>query len=347
MITKQVLGRVWRGGMWWLGHAAMLALAVCGCSSEEKLAVNDGLTVDPTSVPCQGAAWSDEVCIPGGEFIMGHDEIPYTPPPCPSGQHCGPGNPPPTDYAPKHKVRLSPYFIDRLPATNKQYRACVEAGQCIDECQVRSKCSGNFFDQYSIHDPRLDDYPVLTVEFEGAVAYCQWMGKRLPTEAEWERAARGSKSYDYPWGNEAPDCSKYACTNDLQPLGWTYLWSVPVGANSGDVSPEGVRDFVTNAVEYIADRYDSTYYDHSATMDPLANGSSAYHVTRGNLSFRGYFAGLFVAYNSMQFPSPAWVRGHMTMGGPRCARNDDGSAALGPQFYKVRQAILSGKQLGQ
>ena len=249
MNAKVVHRNVWNGQRWFVLHCALtVALAATGCSDEAKTDPNDGLTVDPTSVPCQDKAWSDEVCISGGEFIMGHDEIPYMPPACPPGEQCGPGNPPIIDYAPKHKVRLSPYFIDKYPVTNKQYRACVEAGQCIDECQARKKSSGGFWDEYGIHDPRLDDYPVFSVEFQGAVDYCRWAGKRLPTEAEWERAARGVKSHDYPWGNSAPDCSNYVCTMDFQSLGWTHLWSVPVGANVGDVSSEGVHDMVTNAL---------------------------------------------------------------------------------------------------
>jgi formylglycine-generating enzyme required for sulfatase activity len=305
-----------------LSYCALTAvLAAVGCSSNDNPNTNDDLTISPVTVPCQDTAWSDEVCIPGGEFIMGHDALPYVKPPCPPGMLCGPGNPPLLDYAPRHKVRLSPYFIDRFPATNKQYRACVDAGQCQEDCVTRKRCTGGIFNEYSIHDPRLDDYPVLTVELQGAIDYCRWVGKRLPTEAEWERAARGRESYDYPWGNAVPDCSKYVCEMDFQPLGWTQLYSVPVGANVGDVSPEGVREMVTNALEYTADVYDLYYYHRSPVDNPQGPGGTGRHVVRGNHSVRNTLAGSF-EYNGTRFPLPAWEREDSSAGGPRCARND-------------------------
>jgi hypothetical protein len=97
----------------------MTVVVAAGCGTEDKTNANvkddpnDGLVADPTTVPCQSTAWSDDVCISGGEFIMGRKLVPYTPPPCPPGGVCGPGNPPPKDYAPPHIVKLSPLFIDR------------------------------------------------------------------------------------------------------------------------------------------------------------------------------------------------------------------------------------------
>ena len=343
MNTKLDDSRVWRGQVWFVQCAMVVATLVgSGCSGEEN--TNGNLTISSVTIPCEEKAWSDEVCIPGGEFIMGHDLVPYEPPPCPSGQQCGPGNPPREDYAPRHKVQLSPYFIDRLPATNKQYRACFDAGQCEEDCATTKHCTGGIFDEYNIHDPQLDDFPALTVGFDGVAQYCKWMGKRLPTEAEWERAARGRLSNDYPWGNDAPDCSKYACDLAPMPLGWTRLWSVPVGGNTSDISPEGVHEMVTNSRNFVADSYDSAFYGRSPSTNPLANGSGN-NVIRGDLTFHDAINDGVVAFHGTRFPSTAWSRMYRLPGGPRCARTDVTSASAGEQFFLIRQRVLRGDSL--
>lgn len=132
MNAKYKRTRVWKGQERFVPPCALIAVILAtGCTSEEKtipnVDPNGGLVAAPTSTPCQGTAWSDDVCIPGSEFVMGRVAIPYTPPPCPPGDVCGPGNPPPTDYAPPHIVKLSPYFMDRYPATNAEYKACYDA----------------------------------------------------------------------------------------------------------------------------------------------------------------------------------------------------------------------------
>ena len=343
---------VWNGQRWFVLYGTLtVASAIMGCGSEEKVVVavddNDGLVVDPTSVPCKGTAWSDDVCIAGGEFIMGHKEIPYTPPPCPPGEICGPGDPPAKDFAPAHVVKLSPYFIDRYPATNAEYKACYDAGICPGDCNMLQVCGGGHYDENRITDPLLAKYPVATITSEGAEAYCLWKGKRLPTEAEWERAARGAKSFNYPWGNTAPDCTRYPCNPSNMPASWTYYYYPPVGSNPGDVSPEGVYEMMTSALQLVHDAYDYYYYQHAPYENPQGPAApSAFRVGRGNVILGGNTHGSIV-YNGQNLRLPAWVRSSTGVGGVRCARSDEGVTATGEQFFRMRQRVLSGKRIGK
>jgi len=330
----------------------VVALVGGGCGSEEKINIstttnddgNGGLTVDPTAVPCQDAPWSDDVCIPGGEFIMGHNLIPYTPPQCPPDEVCGPGNPPPTDYAPPHVVKVSPYFIDRYPATNAEYKECYDAGMCPGDCKILKSCGGTMYNECRFTDPLQWAYPVATLTAEGAEAYCQWKGKRLPTEAEWERAARGPKSFDYPWGNEAPDCTRYLCNPTDMPASWSKYWLAPVGANPGDVSPEGVHEMITSAIQLVHDTYDYHYYQKSPYENPQGPAPGTYRVGRGDIAYRGRLGG-YVVYNEVKSPPPAWVRVDQGVGGARCARSGSGEMATGEQFFRLRQRVLRGDRL--
>ena len=97
------------------------------------------------------------------------------------------------DEKPPHPVYLDAFWIDRTEVTKAQYQRCVEAGVC-----AAPSCSGT----------GKGDHPVVCVRWQDASKYCAWAGRRLPTEAEWEKAARGTDGGKYPWGNDAPDCSR-------------------------------------------------------------------------------------------------------------------------------------------
>lgn len=281
----------------------------------------------PTFVgsPCSSAKWSDEECIQGGSFEMGHDVLVEHPTPCPDGQVCGPGNPPPTDFAPKHSVTLPPFFLDRLPATNREYRQCFSEGICPDE----AKGGGPFFTEYHMADLTLDSYPMATASAEGALAYCRWKGKRVATEAEWERVARNHGTLDYPWGNHPMSASKPLVS------GWSQPWFAEVGAFAFDTSEEGIKDLLTGPQAILTDHYDYYYYANSPSSNPVSRGGNVDWVVRGDVQPHGDVT--TSGYPTR--PYPAWVRGEGAHGGIRCARTDD--AHTPPQsFFTHRQQIL-------
>lgn len=168
-------------------------------------------------VPCVGTPQDDEVCVPGGRFTMGSERS--------------------YQESPAHDVWLPPFFIEKTEVTNLQYGECVGAGKCDPP-----EAGSDFYDQSK------GNHPVL-VDVTMAGAYCKWRGKRLPTAAEWEKAARGTDGRIYPWGDQPPDCAlantKSCNGGQLQPVG-----SYPFG-----VSPYGVYDMAGNAMEFVDEWY--------------------------------------------------------------------------------------------
>jgi formylglycine-generating enzyme required for sulfatase activity len=258
---------------------------------------------------------------------MGHDEPSGGPPPAA-------GYP---DFIPPHQVTLPPFFVDIFSVTNAQYKACFDASACPNDCMALHQCTNG--DGYSIANPAFASFPVLTAENAGAEAYCQWVGKRLPTEAEWERAARGPQDYDYPWGNDLPDCTRVRCDVLNQ------YYSFPVGSIPGDVSPEGVREMVSNGQDVLHDAYDEWYYYNSPQADPQGppqtDPLASFRVLRGNIQDSRF-------NNSFGYSAPvlpAWVRFN-GWGGIRCARSDlpnMASPRTSEQFVRLRQRLSSGR----
>ena len=206
--------------------------------------------VPPTDTPTPSAP-PGMVYVPAGEFIMGSDE----------------GDP---DEQPVHTVYLDAFYIDKTEVTNAQYRKCVEAGIC----RAPTPCEWR---EQTYEDVSKADYPVVCVSWNDADAYCRWAGKRLPTEAEWEKAAQGTGGRTYSWG-EGIDCD-HAQYNECGGQ------AVPMGSKPQGVSPYGALDMVGNVWEWVADWYDGDYYSQSPEHNPPGPDSGASKVLRGGSWF--------------------------------------------------------------
>jgi formylglycine-generating enzyme required for sulfatase activity len=163
---------------------------------------------------------------------------------------------------PYEPITLSPFWADATEVTNSAYSECVSAGAC-----VAAGCNAG--------DPAKLDHPVACVPWGQADTYCTWADKRLCTEAEWEKAARGTQGNTYPWGNAEPTC-------DLAQMGGCPGGNtLPVGSLPLGASPYGILDMSGNVWEWVADYYSATYYAGSPKTDPQGPDSSDSRVKRG------------------------------------------------------------------
>ena len=185
------------------------------------------------------------------------------------------------DELPVHTVVLDDFYIDQFEVTNSQYDKCLKAGACeptTDTSAFESSYSRGMY----YGNPEYADYPVIMVNWFEAQKYCAWRSARLPTEAEWEKAARGGLENNlYPWGDESPLCESRAvngarfddnmeCNNsDTQQVG-TY------SANGYHL-----YDMAGNVWEWVIDYYDESYYTISPTDEPTGPENGIYPILRG------------------------------------------------------------------
>ena len=180
------------------------------------------------------------------------------------------------DEYPNHEVILSPYYIDLYEVTNGRYL------EFIGETAHRkphhpSRADRNIWEGGLVPEEALDR-PVINVDWYDAQAYCQWAGKRLPTEAEWAKAARGDDERRFPWGHVEPT-DKH--------LNYSQAWIgiktlMPVGSYEAGKSPYGLYDVAGNVWEWVADWYDPEYYGKSPANDPLGPETGTHKVIRSS-----------------------------------------------------------------
>jgi eukaryotic-like serine/threonine-protein kinase len=180
--------------------------------------------------------------VPGGEFTMGSTIE--------------------RDEMPEHIVEVDDFWIGQTEVTNDQYSRCVAAGVCTPP--------RNTFWQ----ETTKADHPVTNVDWSQARTYAFWVGGRLPTEAEWEKAARGADSRTFPWADKV---------TDEQRLNFNFLngGTVAVGSHPLGASPYGALDMAGNVEEWVADWYAPDYYTQSPRRNPLGPGSGLFRGVRG------------------------------------------------------------------
>lgn len=175
------------------------------------------------------------VSVPAGPFTMGRDDGP-------------------ADERPAHLVDVAQFAIERMPVTNAQFAEFLNAtgltngsGERLfdhDDADARIRRRQGKW----AADPGYEDHPAVEMPWAGARDYCAWRGKRLPTEAEWEKAARGTDQRKYPWGNQRPDRTRAQ-------FGAAYNETVPVGRARAGASPHGALDMAGNVWEWVASAY--------------------------------------------------------------------------------------------
>lgn len=205
------------------------------------------------------------------------------------------------DEYPRHLVHLDAFAIDKNEVSVERYRACVTAGACTTTGLTLAYWSGNDEPDWSWActwgREGYDQHPITCLNWQQASDYCNWLGKRLPTEAEWERVARGLSGKKYPWGNvgydeatlvaNIADITVKKAHPDQIPWGAEYYddgfaGTAPIGSYPKGASPEGALDLIGNAWEWTSDKYSETYYQISPKNNPSGADSGSQHVVRGS-----------------------------------------------------------------
>ena len=214
------------------------------------------LTLEPQVTPINLKTNSKDgveiVFVPSGSFLMG-------------------SNPNDDPYfwgaeAPEHTVTLNSFWIYRTEVTQGMYQKCV----LNKSCPLPEVISNPVALQYG--NPRFNDYPVVMVSWNDANAYCQWADARLPTEAEWEKAARGTDGRLFPWGND-PNVDGRANYSTSSPS--------PVGSFPEGASPYGAYDMAGNVLEWVNDFFNSSYYQYSPLDNPTGPSTGSRRIIRG------------------------------------------------------------------
>ncbi|MFZ5910007.1 MAG: SUMF1/EgtB/PvdO family nonheme iron enzyme [Chloroflexota bacterium] len=239
-------------------------------------AVTSAPSVPPESTYIDSKG-TEMALIPSGEFTMGRSDLK------PKDQQ--------QNEKPAHAVFLKDYYIDKYEVTNGAYKICVQAGECKAPYSLNSSARTKGY--YS--NPDYANFPVIFVDWFMARDYCKWRGVRLPTEAEWEKAARSTNDKHFPWGGNTIVCAfaQYgACGKD----------TVEVGSHPDGISPYGVHDLSGNVWEWVSDWYQYDYYEISPREDPQGPASGIYRVARGG-AWNSESIQLWVTYRNRFYPN--------------------------------------------
>ena len=278
--------------------ALVIAMGSCGGDDDDDDTTNPPIEPPPPPV---GPPPAGMVLIPAGQFQMGSNDAAAL------------------DVRPVHTVHLDAFYMDKYEVTNAQFKAFVDANPEWGKENIEDRfVNDNYLDHWSGTDypAGTADHPVEWVSWYAAMAYAEWAGKRLPTEAEWEYAARGGLAgKKFPWGANwpTPDDANYgAHVDDTTPVG-------RYAANG-----YGLYDMAGNVSEWCIDAYDGRFYEFSAnSRNPIAGGevenfttipTDSWRVYRGG-GWKSWAQGLRVAIRQTSSPTYAYVTK-----GFRCAR---------------------------
>lgn len=247
-------------------------------TGEETKAGNLSITETATMFPTKslGVGSVDEsqkdnmamVYVPAGTFTMGSGDANYN----------GIVDDPP------HQIYLDTYWIDQTEVTVGMYQECVKDR----ECNLPKKNNSYYRENY-YNDPAYSNFPVIFVSWDDANAYCAWAGERLPTEAEWEKAAGGPDGRTYPWGDQyvTGNLANFSDANSVfegadPSVDDGYKDTAPVGSYPKGQSYYGALDMAGNVWEWVADKYGQDYYSISPSSNPIGPEKGAYRVLRGS-----------------------------------------------------------------
>jgi formylglycine-generating enzyme required for sulfatase activity/tRNA A-37 threonylcarbamoyl transferase component Bud32 len=238
----------------WLSPQGSAAPLTTQATTQEPIlpAATELAAVTETPVPGIGSSMIGEdgatlMFVPAGEFIMGNDSN--------------------EDAEPIHRVDVDAFWIDQTEVTNAMYEKCVDAGACKQPRNTNSNLRPVYYG-----NSEFDDYPVIRVDWNTAKAYCSWAGRELPTEAQWEKAARGTAARIYPWGNDLPNGSRLNYNNDVGD-------ATRVGNYADGASIYGVLDMAGNVWEWTGTLYKPYPYEADDGREDLS--SSEARVLRG------------------------------------------------------------------
>jgi formylglycine-generating enzyme required for sulfatase activity len=287
-----------------------------------------------TPVPVVGATmvWDKDgsvmVYVPGGEFIMGSGDTDVDSALALCNEVGGDCERSWFDNEqPQHTVYLDAFHIDKTEVTNAQFARFLNEMGNREEGGVTwlgigdEACLITWDGEQYQPKSGYENHPIIEVSWYGARAYCEWVGKRLPTEAEWEKACRGADGWIYPWGstfngNKVNFCDKN-CSEELKDISVDdgYARTAPVGTYSTGVSLYGALDMAGNVREWVADWYDSGYYSRSPRRNPPGPDSGEKRVIRGG-SWQYSWRLTRCPYRS-GWSAPTFIGGDV---GFRCAR---------------------------
>jgi formylglycine-generating enzyme required for sulfatase activity len=239
------------------------------CKSEPRASVKKRSKLAPDGM----------VYVPGGAFVMGS--------PPDAGQD---------DESPAREVCVNGFYIDKYEVTNAQFQQFVDATDYVTDLEKKpaSALGRSWRRPYGsdLTAEKLPEHPVVCVSWRDAIAYARWAGKRLPTEAEWEKAARGTDARMYPWGNKPPTAKLSNTADKSAGLKWSdsslddnQQYTAAVGSFPPGKSPYGLDDMSGNVWEWCLDWWDSDYYAEGPAKNPVGPPTGEFRVIRGGSWF--------------------------------------------------------------